>query len=81
MSLSVVESTHFCNLCEQLNPRFQVPRRSHLTKKLLHEKSSEIQSNLKCSANGDRQWGSNPEPLDSESDALSLHHLDSLHVI
>ena len=47
MPLSVVESTNFRNLCEQLNPRFQVPSRSHLTKKLLHEKSSEIQSNLK----------------------------------
>ena len=32
MPLSVVESTNFRNLCEQLNPRFQVPSRSHLTK-------------------------------------------------
>ena len=47
MPLSVVDSTHFRNLCEQLDPRFQMPSRKYLPSKLLHEKSSEIQNNLK----------------------------------
>ena len=47
MPLSVVDSTHFRNLCEQLDPRFQMPSRKYLSSKPLHETSFEIQINLK----------------------------------
>ena len=47
MPFSVVDSNHFRNLCEQLDPRFQMPRRKYLSSKLLQEKSSEIENNLK----------------------------------
>lgn len=30
------------------DPRYQLPKRKHFTSKLLHEKSSEIQNNVKA---------------------------------
>ena len=44
--LSVVESDNFRTLLEASNPKYQMPSRKHLSSKLIHEKSSELKSNL-----------------------------------
>ncbi|XP_063448231.1 E3 SUMO-protein ligase ZBED1-like [Mytilus trossulus] len=45
--LSVVESPEFKTFVESLNPKYQLPSRKHLSTKLLHQKASNIQSNIK----------------------------------
>lgn len=47
LPLSIVESKHFLKLTHDLDPKFQVPSRKHLSTKLLQEKAREIQSLLK----------------------------------
>lgn len=45
--LSVVENPDFKTLIESLNPKYQLPSRKHLSTKILQQKSSEIQSDIK----------------------------------
>ena len=47
--LSVVESHYFSNLLKRLDPRYQLPSRKHLSTKLLEEKSSSIQNDVRRS--------------------------------
>lgn len=47
MPLSTVSSQNFKDLLFLLDPKYQIPDRKTFTKKLLHEKSVEVQSNLK----------------------------------
>lgn len=47
LPLSIVESKHFLKLIHDLDPKFQVPSRKHLSTKLLQEKAREIQTLLK----------------------------------
>ena len=49
LPLSTVDSPHFHDLMETLNPRYQVPSRKHLSTKLLPEKKAEIQEKVKIS--------------------------------
>ena len=46
LPLSVVESKYFRNLMEKANPKYQVPCRKHFTSKLIHEKLSQVRSNI-----------------------------------
>ena len=45
--LSIVESENFKNLIETADPQYQLPSRKHLSSKLLHDKSTEVQNDLK----------------------------------
>ena len=45
--LSVVENPDFKAFIESLNPKYQLPSRKHLSTKILQQKSSEIQSDIK----------------------------------
>ena len=45
--LSVVGSPYFINLMNKAELRYQIPSRKILSNKLLHEKSAEIQNNVK----------------------------------
>ena len=47
MPLSVVDSVNFQALLEELNPQYSLPNRKHLTIKLLHQKSMDIQARMK----------------------------------
>lgn len=47
LPLSIVESKHFLKLIHDIDPKFQVPSRKHLSTKLLQEKATEIQRLLK----------------------------------
>ena len=47
LPLSTVDSENFKNLMEHAEPRYQMPSRTFLTSKLLHEKSTEVKNNLK----------------------------------
>ena len=45
--LSIIESSEFKTLVEALDPKYQIPSRKHLSTKLLHQKSTKIQSSLR----------------------------------
>ena len=47
LPLSTVDSDNFKYLMERAEPRYQLPSRTFLTSKLLHEKSTEVKNNLK----------------------------------
>ncbi|VDI46437.1 Hypothetical predicted protein [Mytilus galloprovincialis] len=47
LPLSIVDSPTFRHFVEKLDPKYQVPCRKHLSTKLLVEKASEVQNNMK----------------------------------
>ena len=66
--LSFVESKYFRNFVEKSNQRYQLPSRKHLTQKLMSEKSSEVQAQLK------------DKLLNSENVCLSIDIWSSRHM-
>ena len=51
ISLSVVDSGHFCTMMNDADPNYQVPSRKFLSSKLLKQKFEEVQSSLKQQLN------------------------------